>query len=86
MKGVPFVTKRCGIPRNFARILYQYHAMFTIKNSSSHHGSVYVVVVVDITLATRNEKDEYMLKEEKNKKKIKEKQKKNIRGSQWREY
>lgn len=60
--------------------------MFTIKNSSSHHGGVYVVLVVDITLATRNEKDEYMLKEEKNKKKIKEKQKKKIRGSQWREY
>ena len=66
MKGVPFVTKRCGIPRNFARILYLYHAMFTIKNSSKHHGGVCVALIVDITLATRNKKDEYIPKEEKN--------------------
>ena len=35
---------------DFARILYLYHVMFTIKNSSNYHGGV---GVVDITLATR---------------------------------
>ena len=40
--------------------------MFTIKNSSNHHGGVCVALVVDITLATRNKKDEYIPKEEKN--------------------
>ena len=35
---------------DFARILYLYHVMFTVKNSSNYHGGV---GVVDITLATR---------------------------------
>ena len=40
------VGEGCGILCNFVCILYLYHMMFTIKNSSNYHGSV---CIVDIT-------------------------------------
>ena len=66
---------------DFARILYLYHVMFTIKNSSNYHGGV---GVVDIALATRKTNTRCR-KRKKDRRSKKQKRQETHRGEYWRE-